>query len=71
MLRTMFDRVVVPLDLGPPADRALPVAQAVVRKLGGRLDAVIVRAGESTPGSMSTRHAGMLGRWDVSSTAWS
>jgi nucleotide-binding universal stress UspA family protein len=42
MLRTMFDRVVVPLDLGGPADRALPVAQAVARKLGARLDAVMV-----------------------------
>jgi nucleotide-binding universal stress UspA family protein len=42
MLRTMFDRVVVPLDFGRPADRALPVAQAVARKLGGRLDAMVV-----------------------------
>jgi nucleotide-binding universal stress UspA family protein len=42
MLRTMFDRVVVPLDLGGPADRALPVGQAVARKLGARLDAVMV-----------------------------
>ena len=38
----MFERVVVPLDLGPPADRALPVAQAVARRLGARLDALML-----------------------------
>jgi nucleotide-binding universal stress UspA family protein len=42
MLRTMVDRVVVPLDLGGPPDRALPVGQAAARKLGARLDAVMV-----------------------------
>jgi nucleotide-binding universal stress UspA family protein len=38
----MFDRVVVPLDFDRPADRALPVAQAVARTFGARLDAVVV-----------------------------
>jgi nucleotide-binding universal stress UspA family protein len=38
----MVDRVVVPLDLGRLADRALPVAQTVAHRFGVRLDAMIV-----------------------------
>jgi nucleotide-binding universal stress UspA family protein len=49
MLRTMVDRVVVPLDLGRPADRALPVGQAVARKLGARFDAMMVTSREVDP----------------------
>jgi nucleotide-binding universal stress UspA family protein len=37
-----FDRILVPLDFGCPADRALPMAQAFARKLVARLDAVVV-----------------------------
>lgn len=38
----MFDRILVPLDFSSPADRALPVAQALAHKLVARLDAVVV-----------------------------
>jgi Mg2+/Co2+ transporter CorC/nucleotide-binding universal stress UspA family protein len=37
-----FDRVVVPVDFGPGPDRAFPVAQAVARTFGARLDAMVV-----------------------------
>jgi nucleotide-binding universal stress UspA family protein len=35
-------RIVVPLDFGEPADRALPVAQALGDRIGARLCAVVV-----------------------------
>jgi nucleotide-binding universal stress UspA family protein len=41
-LWTSFDRVVVPVDFGPRADRAFPVGQAVARAFGARLDAMVV-----------------------------
>ena len=37
-----FDRILVPLDFGAHADRALPVAGALARKLGVGLDLLIV-----------------------------
>jgi len=38
----MRQSVLVPLDLGREADRALPVAASLARRLGGRLDVVSV-----------------------------
>jgi nucleotide-binding universal stress UspA family protein len=38
----MLDRILVPLDLGTDADRALPVAGALAHKLGVPVDALIV-----------------------------
>lgn len=59
-----WERIAVPLDLRDWADRALPVARALARRLGVRLDAVVVtdpgvdaRAGEGEV----RRHARSVG----------
>jgi len=38
----MTTTILVPLDFGPEADRALPVGRALADSLGGRLDVVVV-----------------------------
>ena len=48
-LRSPFDRVVVPVDFGPRPDRAFPVAQAVARAFGARLDAMVVTSAAVDP----------------------
>jgi nucleotide-binding universal stress UspA family protein len=50
-LWTSFDRVVVPVDFGPRADRAFPVGRAFAGALGARLDAMVVTSRGVDPGA--------------------
>ena len=45
----MIDEVLVPLDFGPQADRALPVARALAAQLGAGLAAVVVTGARLDP----------------------
>jgi nucleotide-binding universal stress UspA family protein len=60
----MFTSVLVPLDLGEDADRALPVAAALAKRLAIPLDVVIVGSRGIAPGlddDEARRHAQAVG----------